>query len=69
MEQQKLTLKEWREKRGLTQFQLSVKSGVSISAIANTENGRHMPTIDNAEKLVKALEITLNDVKWSRDNS
>lgn len=64
MEQQKLTLRQWREKRQLTQFNLAVKSGVSLASIAKAESGKQSPNINNVLKLLKALEIKFDDVLW-----
>lgn len=62
------TLRDWRKERNLTQIQLAVLSNVSLSTIADFETGRHLLTIESAIKLVNALGITLNDVKWIVDN-
>jgi len=50
-------LKALRERRGLTQEQLSEKSGVSRSYLARLETGRQDPTLSTLEKLAKALGV------------
>jgi transcriptional regulator with XRE-family HTH domain len=48
-------LKALRERRGLTQEQLSEKSGVGRSHLARLETGKQDPTLGTLEKLAKAL--------------
>jgi transcriptional regulator with XRE-family HTH domain len=50
-------LKALRERRGLTQEQLSEKSGVSRTYLARLETGRQDPTLSTLEKLAKALGV------------
>lgn len=51
-----LRLKEWREKRALTQEQLADKSGVSRGTIARIERGEDtFPT--TVRKLADALSV------------
>ena len=50
-------LKALREQRGLTQEQLSEKSGVSRTYLARLETGRQDPTLSTLEKLAKALGV------------
>ena len=56
-EQMAEKLKALRERRGLTQEQLSEKSGVSRSYLARLETGRQDPTLSTLEKLAKALGV------------
>ena len=59
-----MTLKEWRERRGMTQTRLSELSGVSRISIVRYENGvmdvRNM-TLENAQKLADALDCDPRD--------
>jgi len=50
-------LKALREQRGLTQEQLSERSGVSRTYLARLETGRQDPTLSTLEKLAKALGV------------
>ena len=52
-------IKEEREKQGLSKYKLAKKAGVTDVAINYYEQGTRVPSIDNANKLLKALEITL----------
>jgi transcriptional regulator with XRE-family HTH domain len=49
-------LKEIRLQKGLTQEELSEKSGVKQGLISNYEKGRRMIGEDNMVKLIRALE-------------
>lgn len=54
-------LREAREKlRGMTQTQLSEKSGLPSTSISHFENveGTRKPSFDNLRRLAKALEVT-----------
>lgn len=55
-------LKSLREERGLTQFQLSKKSGIAKRTIQNYESGAYRPRFDAAEKLASALEIPTSEL-------
>lgn len=48
-------IKEYREKLGLSQEQLSAKSGVPRSTIGEIENGKHAVTLEAALRLSEAL--------------
>lgn len=52
----KLYLKEIRRQRGISQLELSRRSGVSYGYISELENGMKSPTIDTICKLSKALD-------------
>ena len=66
MEHERKTLREWRELRNMTQFELSVKSGVSVSSISTAELGKHTLSIKNAVKVANALDVRLDDVEWEK---
>ena len=54
-----------REKRGMSQEDLALASGLSRNAIWKIESGRVSPTITSVEKIALALEMdfaTLTDV-------
>lgn len=51
----KLYLKEIRRQRGISQLELSRRSGVSYGYISELENELKIPTIDTICKLAKAL--------------
>lgn len=51
-------LKSARQKKGLTQDQLSKLTGINIKLISKYEQGVTLPGLDNLQKLVMALEIS-----------
>ena len=51
-------LKSIREEKGLTQQQLSDRSGVSVRTIQNYESGSYSPRFGIVDKLAEALEFT-----------
>ena len=53
-------LKELREKNDMTQEQLAKVSGVSPRTIQRYECGTSRPRLDAAEKLAKALNISVD---------
>ena len=53
-------LKEARKAKGLTQKELSNKSGVSIASIQLYEYGRIQPTFEPLQKIAKALEVPIS---------
>lgn len=50
-------LREWRQRRGLTQMQLAERSGRSQSSITEYENGRSRMSMRAQADLARALEI------------
>ena len=55
-------IREIREKRGLSQEQLSKLSGISASHIGFIENNERQPTLLVMCKLAKALEVPVSDL-------
>lgn len=55
-------VKEIRKDLEMSQGQLAVKSGVSVSTISEVENGTHQPSIEVALRLAKALKAPVGDV-------
>ena len=52
-----MRVKEWRERRGLTQEQLADKAGISRGFLARLETARHDPKLSTLEKISKALKV------------
>ena len=50
-------LKEWRERRFLTQADLAEKSGVAETTINRVEKGHHEPRFSTVRKLAEALRV------------
>lgn len=51
-----------RMKRGLTQTELAKLSNISQQSIAHYENGRGIPTMNNAIQLAKVLNVKTDDL-------
>jgi len=52
-----MTLKDLRDKRGLTQADLAKKAGVSPGYIARLETHRHDPKLSTLVKIAAALNV------------
>ena len=57
-----LNLREIRQKRNITQKELSKKSGIAQSYICELENGKYDCSISILCTLAKTLEVTPNDL-------
>jgi transcriptional regulator with XRE-family HTH domain len=57
-----IRLKEWRERRFLTQQQLADESGVAPATIVRIEQGQVVPNFGTLRKLAAALAVTLDDL-------
>ncbi len=55
-------LREWRDKREMSQRDLAEKSSVSREYIARIELGQHDPTLSTLEKLAKALDVKVSQL-------
>ncbi len=54
-------LKQWRQQRGQSQLELSLRADVSQKHISFIETGRSRPKGETVRKVVEALEIPLRD--------
>jgi transcriptional regulator with XRE-family HTH domain len=54
-------LKQWRERRGLSQLDLGLKSDVSSRHLSFVESGRSQPTREMVLRLAEALQIPLRE--------
>lgn len=54
-------LKQAREAKGLTKTELAGRSGFTLRAVQYWEQGRKSITLENAAKLLDALELTIID--------
>jgi transcriptional regulator with XRE-family HTH domain len=54
-----MAIKELREKKGLTQLELSEKIGVSAKAVSKWETGKGFPDITLIEPLAAALSVSV----------
>jgi len=54
-----MRVKEWRERRGLTQEQLANKARISRGYLARLETARQDPKLSTLEKIANALRVDL----------
>ena len=57
-----IRIKEIREQVGMTQLELSEKSGISQEHISRIENGKFTPNVKTADRIAGALGVTLMDI-------
>jgi transcriptional regulator with XRE-family HTH domain len=62
VERMAMRVKEWRERRRLTQEQLADKAGISRGFLARLETARHDPKLSTLEKIAKALRVPLTEL-------
>ena len=55
-----MRLKEIRKEKGLSQYELGEKAGVSQNYISDLENGKHEATEEIIIKLCKGLDVDPN---------
>ena len=60
-------LKEWRERRAMSQEDLAERSGVGRAAISKYENGRREAHPATARRIADALEVEPQDLLFSAD--
>ena len=63
-----LRLREAREMRKITQYELSKKSGCHFTSIAQFETGARLPSIENLLKLAMALKVSSDYLLGAVDN-
>ncbi len=59
VERMAMRVKEWRERRGLTQEKLADRAGISRGFLARLETARHDPKLSTLEKIAKALKVDI----------
>jgi len=55
-------IKELRKSRGMTQEELASRAGITPVSLSLIENNKHLPTMDVACRLAKALHPHLDDL-------
>jgi DNA-binding XRE family transcriptional regulator len=60
----KRTITQLRAERDMTQMQLAVKLGVSLSGIQSAEYGWSEPKVRLALKIAEALGVTVEEIDW-----
>lgn len=48
-------IKEYRKRLKMSQGQLAIRSGLSVSTVSEVETGTHQPSIEIALRLARAL--------------
>jgi transcriptional regulator with XRE-family HTH domain len=62
----RLRLKEWRERRLLTQRELAAKAGMSAGQVNRIERGVHRPRLSTIRRLAEALDVSPDElVVWN----
>lgn len=54
-------VRELRQKQGLSQEALAFKAGIDRTYMTSIENGKRNVSIQNIEKVITALEITIKE--------
>jgi transcriptional regulator with XRE-family HTH domain len=57
-----LRIKEKRKALGLSQEQLALKADIDRTYMTSVENGKRNISIQNIEKIIKALDTTFEDL-------
>ena len=71
----KLRLREWRERRLLTQRELAEKVDMSVGQINRIERGVHRPRLSTVRKLAEALSVSSDEIveweegEWRKDET
>ncbi len=64
----RVKLRQVRERKFITQEELSTRTGISVSNISRLENGLQRPRISTVRKLAAALEIAPEElVEWGAE--
>jgi transcriptional regulator with XRE-family HTH domain len=56
------TIRELRQERGWTQFELAVKLGVQPGTIANWERGRTLPRVTELKRLAQLFGVCMEEI-------
>ena len=66
----RLRLREWRERRAITQRELAIAVGMTPATINRIENGVHEARLSTVRRLAAALEIQPEDlIQWGVENT
>ena len=58
----KTSLKEYRERHGMTQSGLAQRIGVRLETIVHLENGRYNPSLKLAMDIAKVFHVTVEEL-------
>lgn len=62
--QERKTLRDWRETRGMTMQQLAQVAKLSLSALDSLEHGRTQPSVEVAGRLAEVLDVYMEQIIW-----
>lgn len=58
------TIRELRDERGWSQFELAVKIGVTPTAISAWERGAYEPRAGQLRKMAQAFSVSMDDIAF-----
>lgn len=58
------TIRQLREERGWTQFELAVKVGVTPATVYNWERGRYEPKATQLRAVARAFDVAMDDIDF-----
>ncbi len=61
------TIRELREERGWTQFDLAVKIGVTPSTVYKWESGKNEPTASKLRLVARLFEVPMEQIALPED--
>jgi putative transcriptional regulator len=62
-------VRQTRIEKAMTQQRLAELTGLARQSIISIEQGRYLPTIENALRLATALGTSIEDLFWLKDGS
>lgn len=60
-------IKYYRKEKGLTQKELSARAGIPTISLQQYESGARCPKIETLQKIAKALEVPVNNIRSDGD--
>ena len=56
-----------RHRRGLMQYQLAEKAGITKAMISSYEVGKHLPALDTLSRMLRSMECDLHELQNAMD--
>jgi len=63
-----MTVREMREERGWSQFELAGRIGVTPSAIYNWERGKNEPRLSQLRALSRVFGVSMDDIAMTEED-
>lgn len=57
---------KWRRSKGLTQFDLESRAGLSHNTISRLENGQNSPRVETVERIAQALDLSIEELHFRK---